>query len=444
MLHFKGPVLSAHLSVSFPLSLPPALFACDYTCLWEHLNLHKMPFGRKKNDTDGELDSKKASLFGSRSKASHSPAPQSANPYAAPPPSKDPYAKTNGNPYANQYGSEDAYAPRSQPSLTQPPTSSFGSLSLNSQQTAPPRYDLTSPAPNRNEKSPVPPGGYGGGPSRYPAPSSNGQAAGYAQSSGYGADPYANGQSHRGPSGYGGLGRSNSQDTVTTNAGRNALFGDAPQRVQHQQASGMQQSQDQSYSNSSGYDPGGYGVGADHGLTAEEQEDQDVKAAKNEIHFVKEQTKASSSNALRIARETEQLGIETLQRLGVQGERLHHTERTMDEVQYQAELGASKAKDLKVTDRSMFATKNPFTKTARRTARVEGVMEQHEQQKAIKEFTREQAYNSQQRQQGAQRDILGNPVVAVQAQKDFTERSKYQFEADDEDDKMEEGIEEDV
>ncbi|KAK3088976.1 Protein transport protein S9 plasma membrane t-SNARE, partial [Teratosphaeriaceae sp. CCFEE 6253] len=119
----------------------------------------------KKSEKDpGDLDKQKSSLFGGRSKPAKSPAPPSNNPYAAAPPSNDPYARPSQNPYATQNASNDPYAPKSTSSFSQPPTSSFGSLTLNSEQGgAPPSYRGSSPAPNRYEKSPVPQGGYGGG-----------------------------------------------------------------------------------------------------------------------------------------------------------------------------------------------------------------------------------------------------------------------------------------
>lgn len=228
------------------------------------------PWSRKDKEKDGDLDSQKKSLFGSRSKKSGSPAPAASNPYAVPPPANDPYAKSNANPYASQAQQDDPYM-RSQSSLTQPPTSSFGSLSLNDSKdikSQPPGYSPgNGPAPSRYEKSPVPQGGYGGSqpPPRY---QNNGNS--YGQAGGYGSDPYGTGSSgsRHGAGGYGGLGRSNSNETMSTDAGRNALFGDAATRRANQPArdiQGQQQSGGASYSNTGGYDstemPGGKAIG---------------------------------------------------------------------------------------------------------------------------------------------------------------------------------------
>lgn len=397
-----------------------------------------MPFGRSKK-TDDDLDSKKASLFGSRSSKNASPAPSSGNPYAAAPPSNDPYA-SKGNPYAAQNAINDPYATKNQSSLGKPPTSSFGNLSLNNQG-GPPGYQSASPQPNRNEKSPVPPGGYGGGAPRYQS------QGGYGQGGGYGSDPYGSSSSR--PGGYGGLGRSNSQDTMGTDAGRNALFGDAATRAAQNQGAPPQYGNDNSYSNTGGYGsndmPGGYGAEPDRELTAEEQEDQDVQAAKQEIRFIKQQDIASTRNARRVAEQAEATGRETLARLGQQGERIHNTERNLDMASNQNRLAAEKAGELKTLNRSMFAVhvSNPFTAKKREQAANDIALEKHQAERRQKEETQAQAYGSRARQQQMQRDINGNPVRAG-PQRSLADRSKYQFEADSEDDEMENEIDDNL
>lgn len=398
-----------------------------------------MPFGRSKKTDDGDLDSKKASLFGSRSNKNASPAPAAANPYAAAPPSNDPYA-ARGNPYASQNGMNDPYAPKNQSSLGQPPTSSFGNLSLNNQG-GPSGFRSPSPQPNRNEKSPVPPGGYGGGAPRYQSQGS------YGQSGGYGSDPYGSASTR--PGGYGGLGRSNSQDTMSTDAGRNALFGDAASRAAQTQGAPPSYGNDNSYSNTGGYGssdmPGGYGSAPDRELTEEEQEEQDVQASKQEIRFIKQQDVASTRNARRIAEQAEQTGRETLARLGQQGERIHNTERNLDMASNQNRLAAEKAGELKTLNRSMFAVHvaNPFTAKKREQAANEIALEKRRAERQQREETQMAAYGSQARQQQMQRDVNGNPVRQA-PQRSLADRSKYQFEADSEDDEMENEIDDNL
>ena len=409
-----------------------------------------MPFGLKKGEKGGDLDAQKASLFGSRSKSSKLASPAPSNPYAVPPPSNDPYAARGNNPYATQNGMNDPYAPKSQSSLTQPPTSSFGSLSLNNEPGVPPQYNRgPSPQPSRYEKSPVPPGGYGGGAPRYQGGGS------YGQTGGYGGDPYGNQQqqqSRYGPAGYGGLGRSNSQDTMSTDAGRNALFGDAATRAAQQQSSTAQQypGGDGSYANTGGYGasdlPGGYGSAPDRELTAEEQEDQEVDATKQEIRFIKQQDVASTRNARRVAEQAEQTGRDTLARLGAQGERIHNTERNLDLSSHQNRLAGEKASELKTLNRSMFAVHvaNPFTASKREQAANAIALEKHQAERMQRDATQAEAYSSQARAQRQQRDVNGNIIRPAGNKTNLADRAKYQFEADSEDEEMENEIDDNL
>jgi hypothetical protein len=55
-------------------------------------------------------------------------------------------------------------------------------------------------------------------------------------------------------------------------------------------------------------------------LTAEEQEEENVNADKQEIKFLKQQDVSSTRNALRLAQQAEETGRDTLARLGTQSE----------------------------------------------------------------------------------------------------------------------------
>ena len=169
--------------------------------------MKKFGLSKKDKSDDAQEDSKRSALFG-RSK-SKSPLPPQANPYAVP--------QNNANPYANA----DPYAK---------PVSGYG---------PPPAYGNNAPgAPvadtrTRNEKSPVPPGGYGGQPQRgFASP-----PAGYGGQGGYGgANPYGGGSNGGTPKGggYGGLG--------AEDPNKNALFGGAKDKYekQKQQQQSMQ------------------------------------------------------------------------------------------------------------------------------------------------------------------------------------------------------------
>lgn len=232
-----------------------------------------------------------------------------------------------------------------------------------------------------------------------------------------------------------------------TDAGRSALFGDAPQRAVQQQPPPY--GGDSSYTNTGGYEssnlPGGYGSAPDRELTAEEQEDQDVNAAKQEIRFIKQQDVASTRNARRIAEQAEETGRETLARLGAQGERIHNTERNLDMASNQNRLAEEKARELKTLNRSMFAVHvaNPFTANKREQAANAIALEKHQREREQRDATQAAAYSSQARQQQQQRDVNGN-VVRKSNQKSLADRAKYQFEADSDDDEMENEIDDNL
>ena len=239
-----------------------------------------------KNKDDGE-DGNRSALFGSKKKDRSTPTAQ--NPYAAPPP-KDPYAQPPPA-YSSAGGREDSYRQEKTPAVT-------------------------GPGQNYGQR----PGGYAQG------------GGSYGAQSGYGNDQYGGGPPSRGPGGYGGLGRTKSNDTMSTDVGRNELFGNAAQR-QEAKPSGYGQSgaygdnaQSGGYNAASGgygATPGGYGAYGDRELTAEEQEEEDISATKSEIKFMKQQDVSSTRNALRLAQQAEETGRDTLGRLGAQGERIH-------------------------------------------------------------------------------------------------------------------------
>lgn len=392
-----------------------------------------MPFGLSKKDKDNkdkEESASRSSLFGGRSKSSKAAVPSTTNPYAVQSSTPDPYASKPANPYDTK---------KLEKSLPQASSNSLGQ---------PPAYDGRSSSPLRDNKSPVPPGGYGGQPQRFAGQGN------YAQQGGYGSNPYGSEQpeSSRGPSGYGGLGRTNSNDTMATDVGRAALFGDAPQR--QQQHAAQAPSGDNSYAGgndgysaesgaggygngSSGY--GEFGSGGDRHLTAEEQEEEDVSAAKTEIKFIKQQDVASTRNALRIAQQAEATGRETLQRLGAQGDRIHNTERNLDMASNQNRLAEEKARELKTLNRSMFAVHvaNPFTAKKREEAANAIALDKHQRERAQADATRSAAYSTTARHAGVQRDMRN---IKPTDKATLANRAKYQFEADSDDEQMENEI----
>lgn len=350
--------------------------------------------------------------FGSKKDkdSSKSSSPAQSNPYAAaPPPAEDPYADVN-NKFANM-------------------------------------------SPYQQQKAQVYGGGAGipGGP-RAGAPSPSPAAP--ARSPGYGADRFGNGGGYgsnryegaaepaapaRGPGGYGGLGR-DSIDTTTTDDAKNALFGGAKDRYA-QRGPPPPNSQEQSAYGAPSRGNSYQGYGEERQLTEEEQEEEDVQATKQSIRDMKRQDVSSTQNALRIAAMAEETGRATLARLGAQGDRLYNTEKNLDLAANHNRIAEEKARELKTLNGSMFAVhvSNPFTSNSRKKERDEEIIRKHREEREQREETRRKAFQGQQQVEGAFRSI-GEAGYKPPTKASLAERSRFQFEADSEDDEMENEI----
>ena len=361
----------------------------------------------KKSD-DGDESNRRA-LFGRKNK---SPAPP-ANPYAKPIPT-NPYTKAK---------IEAGVAPL--PASEQPVA---GGKSPAATATAP----IAAPA--------GPPAGY--------TPNK------YGNQGGYGTDRFggsgSGGAASARPGGYGGLG---SDPNDPGDANRDALFGGARERVQQQQPGAPPPYEEGG--NAAGGAYGGYGGGSndynnvyqERQLTAEEEEEEEIQAIKQEMRFVKQGDVASTRNALRVAAQAEETGRETLARLGAQGETIHDTERNLDLATIEGRVAQDKARELKTLNKSMFHVHvaNPFTASRRRREREELVLNTHRQDRETREDTRSEAFQANQRLDRTFRDIEKEAKRPVgKARANVTERAKYQFEADSEDEGMEDEIEQNL
>ena len=253
--------------------------------------MKKLGIGKKK---DGDDDSNRRALFGGRSK-DKSPAPSTNNPYANLPTQADAYNQAKARAGVPGYAQ-----PQRGPSPAPPPAQQGGYGGINGGYP-----DEKKSIGYGDEKRD---GGYGG---MNGNASRNGGGYGadrYGASSGYGADRYgaessqASAGSRYGPGGYGGLG-----GPPVPDENKDALFGGAKDRVQKQEQQQMgygqpppyeETAQEGGYGGSSGPSYGAYG---DRQLTAEEEEEEDVQATKQQIRFIKQEDVSSTRNALRMA-----------------------------------------------------------------------------------------------------------------------------------------------
>ncbi|KAJ5129788.1 uncharacterized protein N7515_005827 [Penicillium bovifimosum] len=360
---------------------------------------------------DGDEDSSRRALFGRKKEKSPSTPP--SNPYAQPIPI-DPYTKA-------KIGAGVAPLPADHPAAN------GGSSSRNP-------HNIPS-----DQKHPS--GGY--------APNK------YGNQGGYGSDRFGGAGAASPASGSGtgsryGTGGADPNDPAASDSARNELFGGAnrnrdnapPPYTEGQNGTGQGQ-------NNYGGGSNEYSMATfqDRQLTAEEEEEEEVQATKNEIRFVKQGDVASTRNALRAAAQAEETGRATLARLGAQGESVHDTEKSLDMTTIEGRIAEEKAKELKTLNKSMFAVHvaNPFTASRRRRERDEKTLNTHREEREIREGTRSEAHGTNQRMDRVFRDIQRDAAKQGKGKKaSVTERAKYQFEADSEDEAMEDEIEQNL
>ncbi|OXV10839.1 hypothetical protein Egran_01400 [Elaphomyces granulatus] len=359
---------------------------------------------------DGNEDSNRLALFGSKSR-SKSPAPEE-NPYAQPIPN-DPYTRAKMN--------AGVIPPSADPSKR----------------------------PGDRKGAPA----FGGAPDANSGFTPNR----YGNQGGYGANKFGDGPASRyGPSGYGGLGSRDPNDADTADENRDALLGGARERLQEQQQTGPPPPYTVGTGPSSGaadgyggYD-GGYantGTYQERQLTAEQEEEEDVQATKQEIRFIKQGDVSSTRNALRVAAQAEEAGRNTLARLGAQSERILDTEKSLDIASSQNRIAEEKARELKTLNRSMFAVhvSNPFTSSQRQKELDRQVLDTHREERSTREGTRQESFQTTQRMERTFREIEREAnKTSGKTKKNLSERAKYQFEADSEDETMEDEIEQNL
>ena len=248
--------------------------------------MKKFGLGKKKDDDND--DKQRSALFGGRSK-NKSSNPQTSNPYANLPTQADAYNAAKAKAGVPGYAQRGASP-------------------------APPAAQQGGGYPDEKR------GGYGGMNGGYPDEKKSGGygADRYGAQSGYGGDRYGgegsqagSGGSRYGPGGYGGLGSSKN----APDENREALFGGAKERVQKQNHQQMGYGEPPPYEDGQTEgQSGGYGGGSsyeaygDRQLTAEEEEEEDVQATKQQMRFIKQEDVSSTRNALRIAAQAEETG----------------------------------------------------------------------------------------------------------------------------------------
>lgn len=177
-------------------------------------------------------------------------------------------------------------------------------------------------------------------------------------------------------------------------------------------------------------------------------EDAEIQTTKHEIKKIKKDTVSSTQNAIRIAAQAESTGVDILERLGVQKEKLLDTEENLEEADIEIQVAGEKVRKIKRLNRSLWGIiRNPFA-MIRRKRRIQRI---EERRVLLAEAKRER---------GKVVDILkveeANPTIEVTEEREKydsatatqplkrAERRRYQFEANSDDEEIENEIEENI
>lgn len=178
-----------------------------------------------------------------------------------------------------------------------------------------------------------------------------------------------------------------------------------------------------------------------YGGYQQQEEEEDVEEIKSQIHGVKQDSVNSTLKSLQMIDKAEQSGQHTLNKLGEQSQRINYTERQLDLADAHAERAAEQAARLKKVNGSMFGfdVGNPFTKGKRERAELARVQAMQEEQRGSREQMRMGNWETQQRINEALKQ--GQNPPGYQPGKSLpSSRSKFQFEADDEDNALEDQL----
>ncbi|KAF0456445.1 t-SNARE component Sec9 [Gigaspora margarita] len=184
--------------------------------------------------------------------------------------------------------------------------------------------------------------------------------------------------------------------------------------------------------------PGGQYPPTYGGYGQQQETEEDVEEIKTQIRATKLDSLASTQRSLQMINDAEVSAQSTLNKLGEQTQRINYTERQMDLAEAHADRAAEQAAKLKKVNGSMFGfdISNPFTKKKREAAELARVQAMQEQQRASREHMRSGNYESQKRineaiKQSEKHSYGSKPSSGSSG------RSKFQFEADEEDNQIE-------
>ncbi|ORY34255.1 hypothetical protein BCR39DRAFT_517260 [Naematelia encephala] len=247
-----------------------------------------------------------------------------------------------------------------------------------------------------------------------------------AAGGGGGGDPYASSAAGRDPLG----GKSNPYAKAVDPAdqARNELFAgyNAPEKPQSDRKLGYDGREEEP-----DFDP-----------------DEEAEAIKSGMRELKQDSLASTRNALRLAREAEDSARGTIAKLADQSESIANSERYLDKAKANNLRAVDKADELKQLRRSIFRPVVVWNKDAKRAAQEQKIDERHTMERADRAKALEDISDTRQRLgQATNPSPYGRseraPMPGEQkARRDA--RARYQFEATASDDELEDELDENL
>jgi len=169
----------------------------------------------------------------------------------------------------------------------------------------------------------------------------------------------------------------------------------------------------------------------------------EVKAIKSKIRDLKQDTLKSSRNALQKINEAEEAAASTMSMLGSQSSQIANVGRQLDLSNAYSGKASAQASELRKLNRSIFipVVKNPFNKMTKEQKEREKILAEEEALRNERNDVRQFEYDSSMRMEDAMRK-----ASRMKSKEGFhqgrtnADRDKYQFEADEEDDAIEDEI----
>ena len=178
------------------------------------------------------------------------------------------------------------------------------------------------------------------------------------------------------------------------------------------------------------------------------------------MRFTKQESLSSTRNALRIAREAEETATNTMFKLSDQSEKIGNTERSLDLAKAHASRAEDNAKEIVALNRSIFRPNVQLNKKAKRDAEEARIIARHIEEREEREAVRRDVTTAQTRLDASMngpgtgnasfgrfgQDRFGTGKKAQEAaeRNKVAQRGRYQFEATESDDELEDELDQNL